>query len=80
VAPAIVADHRLGRPSILDDLVQALALQRRVGLDRLVEIVDIGLVMLVVVELHGLRVDVRLQRIVGVGQRGDFEGHGVSPG
>ena len=35
------------------------------------------LVMLAMVDLHGLRVDVWLERVEGVGQRGKCEGHGV---
>ncbi|MNP17156.1 hypothetical protein D3C76_1095800 [compost metagenome] len=35
---------------------------------RRIEVVDIGLVVLAVVNLHGLSIDVRFQRIVGVGQ------------
>ena len=36
--------------------------------DRCVKVVDVGLVVLAVVDLHGLGVDVRFQRIVGVRQ------------
>ena len=46
-----------------------------VAFDRGVEIVDVGRVVLVVVNLHRLRVDVRLERVIGVGQRGKLKGH-----
>ena len=36
---------------------------------RLVELVHVGLVVLVVVQAQGGRVDVRFERLVGVGQR-----------
>jgi hypothetical protein len=37
--------------------------------DRFVEIVDISLMMLTVVYLHGKRVDMRFERIMTVGKR-----------
>ena len=49
--------------------------QFRVLLNRGVEIGDIGLVMLVVVQVHRRLVNVRLQGVVVVGQRGYFESH-----
>src|SRR3546814_6509378 len=45
------------------------------AVDRLVEFVDVGLVVLGVVDLHRLRVDVRLERVVGVGKFGEGVGH-----
>src|SRR5690606_40900075 len=45
------------------------AFQRRVG------VVDVGLVVPGVVDFHRLRVDVRLERVVGVGELGEREGH-----
>ena len=47
--------------------------------DGAVEVGDVGLVVLVVVELHGRLVDVGFEGGVVVGQRGKFEGHGDSP-
>src|SRR4029453_1958086 len=44
--------------------------------ERLVCIVDVGLVVLVVVEPHRLLVDVRLERVVVVRKRWYFERHG----
>ena len=47
---------------------------RRVGevgaLERLVGVVDVGLMVLAVVDLHRARVDRRLERVVGVGKVG----------
>ncbi|MCY1394845.1 hypothetical protein D9M71_97730 [compost metagenome] len=39
------------------------------ALYRGVKVVDVGLVVLAMVDLHGLGIDVRFQRIVGIGQR-----------
>ena len=46
-----------------------LLLQVGVLLERGVQVVDVGRVMLVVVDLHRLFVDVRLERVVVVRQR-----------
>jgi len=54
-------------------LAEGIAFQRRV------EVGDVGLVVLGVVDLHGLRVNVRFQGIVGVGQWGQAIRHGRSP-
>jgi hypothetical protein len=57
-------------------IVQRLAVQ--IGLllaDGLVVIVHIGLVVLAMVDLHGLGVDVRFERAVGVRQGLVFERH-----
>ena len=43
---------------------------------RLVRVVHVGRMVFVVVDFHRLGVDVRLQRFVGVGQIGKFEGTG----
>ncbi|MNT64102.1 hypothetical protein D3C72_2019730 [compost metagenome] len=43
--------------------------------DSSIEAVDVGLMVLAVVDLHGLGVDVRLQRIVGVRQSRQGMGH-----
>ena len=44
-----------------------------------VQVVHIGLVVLAVVDLHGQRIDVRFQGIVGVRQGRQGVGHGNSP-
>ena len=46
--------------------------------ERGVQIRHVGLVVLAVVNLHGLRVDVRFERRVVVGQRGQGMSHGTS--
>ena len=46
--------------------------------ERLVGVVDVGLVVLVVMEPHRLLVDVRLERVVVVRKRRDLVGHGGS--
>ncbi|MNE60328.1 hypothetical protein D3C80_1554660 [compost metagenome] len=45
------------------------------ALDGRVEVVDVGLVMFGVVDLHGLRIDVRFQGVVGVGQGRQAKSH-----
>ena len=78
VAAAVVADgaalrlrhlaqDRRGRPRS--------ACRRARPLQRGVRLVDVRLVVLVVMEAHRVRVDVRLERLVGVGERRDFVGH-----
>jgi hypothetical protein len=46
---------------------------------RRVRIVDVRLVVKVVVDLHRLRVDVRLEGVVGIGKIGQFERHLAAP-
>jgi len=78
--PAAVVAHGLGGlRDGLEQLFQRLALQRRVGVHRLVQIVDIGLVVLVVVEGHRLLVDGRLQRVIGIREGRKRKGHGEAP-
>ena len=43
--------------------------EQRIRLERLVQVVDVGRVMLVVMELHRFRVDGRLERVVAEPQR-----------
>ena len=52
---------------IEDQLQRRLLEQLRVLLDRGVEIVDVSLMMLVMVNRHGVRIDVRLQGVGTVG-------------
>jgi hypothetical protein len=75
VTAAVVAHGLGGGRNAGEDFFQRLALQIRSRIDGLVQVVDIGLVVLVVVEGHRLLVDGRLQRVIGVGQRGQGEGH-----
>jgi hypothetical protein len=80
VAAAVVSDRRpdgLGqRVDLRDQLFDRLLLQIRMRLQRRVEVVDVGCVVLVVVDPHRLLVDVRLQGVVVVRQGGKGEGHG----
>ena len=48
--------------------VEVLSCQRGFGGDGFVQIVDVGVVVLVVVDAHGFRVDVRFERAVCVGE------------
>ena len=41
-----------------------------------VEPIDVGEVMLVVMQMHGLLVNVRFEGIVGIGKGGQFMSHG----
>jgi hypothetical protein len=73
VASAVVSDHC---PDRLRDLVEAMQQvldrelgERRIRLECLVQVVDVGFVMPVVMEFHRLRVDVRLERVVAESQR-----------
>ena len=44
--------------------------QIRMGFERLVDVVDVSLMVLAVMDQHGRGVDVRLQRIMGIRQVG----------
>ncbi len=80
VAAAVVADDGadvLGDAGeVGDELFGGFLAEFGVLLDRAVEVGDVGLVMLVVVELHGRFVDGGLESGVVVGKGGKFEGHG----
>jgi hypothetical protein len=81
VVAARVVAHR--RPLVLGDLVEVAehlldGLVRPVGaVERLVRVVHVGLVVFVVVDLHRLLVDVRLERVVVVRQGRNLVGHGT---
>jgi len=75
---AVVAhgrDLRVAAQQVLD----GLALHRRTG-NRRVQIRRVGRVVLAVVDLHRLRIDVRFECVVRIGQRGKFECHGEKLG
>src|SRR3546814_1244078 len=78
-AAAIVADLGRDLRRLAEDILDRLALEPAFG-DARVEIAGIGRVMLVVMELHRLFVDGRLQRAVIIRQRRQFESHCFSPG
>ena len=62
----------------LHQVVEALGVQLGMLVERGVQIRHVGLVVLAVVNLHGLRVDVRFERRVVVGQRGQGMSHETS--
>jgi len=79
VAAAVVADGgRLVRRNLADVLHQVFNVH--VGelgaFDGVVQVGDVGVVMLAVVDLHRLRVDMRLQRILRIRQIRQLESHG----
>ena len=67
---------KLAGKSVLADqqLCQRVILERRIGLKKLVQVVDICLEMPVVVQPHGFFVDEWLQGVIGVGERGVEKG------
>ena len=73
VAAAVVAHHAanvLGDGvEVGDEFVDRFGRQRRMAGQSGVHVVDVGLVMLVVVELHRLCIDERFESSVVVGQR-----------
>ncbi len=82
MAAALVAD------ALLQVLRQGLDLAQQVvdgqvgvlgALDQRIEVVDVGLVVLGIVDLHRGRIHVRFQRVVSVGQLGQGVGHEDSP-
>ena len=83
VAAAVVLDdlaHVFGDGAeVLDQVLGRLRAEFGVLLDRAVQVGDVGLVVLVVVQLHGRFVDVGLEGGVVVGKRGKFECHAFSP-
>jgi hypothetical protein len=61
--PAIIADSRRDAAGTGDQVFQGFFFMFRTGYG-LVEIVYIGLVMFAVMDLHGLRVNIRLECIM----------------
>jgi hypothetical protein len=82
VAAAVVADRLLlvgrERVEVLENVLDRLAVPLG-ALERAVGLVDVRLVVLVVMHAHRRLVDVRLERFVGVGERGDLESHAGAP-
>ena len=78
MAAAVVADRVSDgvrdTGQIADQGLQRQGLDRSAG-DRLIEVVHVGLVVTSVVDLHGERVDVGFERVLGVGEGGKFVGH-----
>jgi hypothetical protein len=67
VAAGIVAHRGRQRCGAREQLLQRLSRQRRVRRHRLVERIDIGLMMLVVMQRHRLGIDHRRQRAGRIG-------------
>ena len=77
-----VVDHLLPdalrhAADLAQHLLDRLVLQGSAGHGR-VEVIDVGLVMLAVVDLHRLLVDVRFERIEWIGKRGERVSHRTS--
>jgi hypothetical protein len=83
MAATVVADYRTyifrNAGQIGKELFGGLLAEVRVLFNRAVEVGDVGLVMLVVVQLHGRFVDGGLEGGVVVWEGRKFEGHGGSP-
>src|SRR3990167_8896920 len=62
----------------LDDLFQGFAFELGAW-DQVVQVHDVGVVVLVVVVFQGFLGNMRLQGVMSVGQRRQFESHGLSP-
>ena len=79
VASGIIADAGADRlwdlTEIRDEGVNRLGRQRRVVFQERVGVIDVGLVVLAVVDLHRTRIKVRLEGIVGIGEWCEFVGH-----
>ena len=78
VAAAVVAHGGLDRVRhdgavVRQQFVQALAGQVAVVRQGVVQVGDIGVVVLAVMDFHGTRVDVGLERVMGIGQIGQRE-------
>ncbi|MNP47956.1 hypothetical protein D3C76_1420440 [compost metagenome] len=77
--PAALIDH--GSPKVFRQLCNAghQALHRPLGkfsaFNGCIEVVDVGLMVLGVVDFHGLRIDMRFQCIVGVWQGRQGKSH-----
>ncbi len=76
---AIVADGRLDRIGhaidVLHQIFDAHIRQVRMTLERGVDVVHVGAVVLVVVNLHRTRVDMRLERVERIRKWGQLIGH-----
>src|SRR6478672_8667237 len=79
VPPAVVADYRLlvfghGVEQRSEQRLDRMAVELG-ACNRLVQVVDVRLMVLPVVNAHCLLVDRRLERVVVVGKRGELVGH-----
>ena len=74
----VVEHRRVLAERALDDLLKRLALPFG-PFQRIIAVVDIGEMMLVVMEFEGFRGHVGFQRVVRIGQIGQREGHETAP-
>ena len=75
-----VIEHRAtGGSGCFDDVLERLALQRRVLVDEAIQRGYVGLVMLAVMQLQGFLAHLFGRKCVrGIRKRGKFESHGAS--
>ncbi len=73
VAASVVAHHAANvfghRVEVADQVVNGLGGERRVAGQGSIHVVDVGLVVLVVMQVHGFGVDEGFKRVVVVGKR-----------
>ena len=83
VAAPVVADHRSDVlrhvVQVAEQVLDAAILQLWVLLQRRVQIVDVRPVVAIVVDLHGLRVDVRLEGVEAIRKRRQLVRHQLIP-
>ena len=79
VAAAVIAHRRADilrhRVEIAEQFLERLVRDLRMLVERLVQLSDIRLVMLRVMDLHRLRIDVWLERIIAIWKFGKFVFH-----
>jgi hypothetical protein len=75
VLAGVVEEAGILGVALLDDVFETLVLETG-AFQKIVAVGDIRLMMLVMVELEGLLRHVRLESLVVVGQRWEFESHG----
>lgn len=81
VAAAVITDGVAGGfvgdgGELGDEIFDRLALEGGIGGDGGVEVIDVGLVMFAMVNFHGFGVDVGLECVEGVRERGEGKGPG----
>ena len=54
---------------VADQVLDRLLFQLRLARDRLVYVRNVGVVMFAVMNLHGLRIDIRFERVLGIWKR-----------
>lgn len=74
IYPACIVPERClqmaGKPAPYgQQLFQRIFLQSRVFCKKMIQIINVCLKMAVMVKVHGFLINIRLQRVIGVGQR-----------